>query len=320
MSLEAGLDPFARSFLESVNSRPGPQIYELPVKDARAVLAGLQAGPIEKRPAEIEDHNISFGPQGDICFRIVRPKGATTALPVIMYFHGGGWVLGDKNTHDRLIREIATGAQAAVVFVNYTPSPEARYPVAVEQGYTAAKFVAEFGRQFHLDPTRIAIAGDSAGGSIAAAVTLLAKQRKHPRIGCQVLFYPVTDANFDTGSYQSFATDHFLTREAMKWFWNHYLPDVGARRQITASPLQASVDDLRDLPPALVITAEFDVLRDEGEAYAARLSEAGVRVNAVRCLGIIHDFVMLNAVARSPQARSAIALANSTLRDFFTRS
>lgn len=310
--LSPAIESSARAFLDEVNSNDGPQIYELSVNDARGVLTGAQSGPVDKLPAAIEDHTI-----GKISIRIVRPEGNLETLPVVMYFHGGGWVLGDKDTHDRLIREIANGAQAAVVFVNYTRSPEAHYPVAIEEAYAATKFIAENGEQFNLDSSRLAVAGDSVGGNMVAAVTLMAKERKGPHIGYQVMFYPVTDANFDTGSYHQMATNHFLTREAMKWFWDNYLPDLEARKQITASPLQATVDQLRGLPPALLITDEFDVLRDEGEAYAAKLNQAGVRVTAVRYLGIIHDFVMLNAVTKSPQARSAIALANSNLRDFF---
>lgn len=317
ISLSNGIEASARAFLDTLNSSDGPQLYELSVKDARAVLTDAQAGPIDKLPADIEDHLIEGGPGGQVSIRITRPAGNTEALPVVIYFHGGGWVLGDKDTHDRLIREIANGAQAAVVFVNYTPSPEAQYPTAIEEGYAVTKFIAENGKQFNLDSTRLAIAGDSAGGQIAAAIALLAKERQGPKIGYQVLFYPVTDANFETGSYTQLATGHFLTRGAMKWFWDNYLPDLEARKQIIASPLQASVEELKGLPPTLLITGEFDVLRDEGEAYAAKLNEAGVKTTAVRYLGIIHDFVMLNVVTKSPQARSAIALANSNLRDFF---
>lgn len=316
--LSKAIEPSARAFLDAVNSSGGPQIYELSVQDARGVLTSAQAGPIDKLPVDIEDHTISGGPNGQVSIRIVRPKGSNAALPVVVYLHGGGWVLGDKDTHDRLIREIANGSGAAIVFVNYTPSPEARYPIALEEAYAVASYVAKEGSRHNLDGSRLAVAGDSVGGNLAAALTLLAKERGGPKIGYQILFYPVTDANFDTGSYKEFATNHFLTREAMKWFWNHYAPDTEARKQITASPLQASVDQLKGLPPALIITGEFDVLRDEGEAYAAKLNEAGVRVTAVRYLGIIHDFVMLNAVTNAPQARSAIALANSNLASFFS--
>jgi acetyl esterase len=317
-SLSHAIEPTTRAFLDALNARGGPQLYELSVEEARNVLAAAQAIPVTKLAADIEDQSIPFEPLGQISIRIIRPKESRGALPVVMYFHGGGWVLGDANTHDRLVREIANGSRAAVVFVNFTRSPEARYPVAIEQAYAATKYIAEKGKDLHLDTSRIAVAGDSVGGNMAAAVTLLAKERGGPNIIFQVLFYPVTDANFDTPSYQQFATGHFLTREAMKWFWNHYLPDKGARKQATASPLRASVDHLRWLPTALVITGEFDVLRDEGEAYAHKLTEAGVHVTAVRHLGTIHDFVMLNALASTPATRSAITLTNDYLQMAFT--
>jgi len=223
-------------------------------------------------------------------------------------------VLGDKDAFDRLVREIANGSNAVVVFVDYTHSPEAQYPTAIEEAYAATKYVAEHGKTFNLDSSRLAVAGDSVGGNMAIAVTLLAKERGGPNIGFQVLFYPVTDANFNTPSYREFATGHFLTREAMKWFWNYYLPDEEQRKHPTASPLKASVDQLKGLPPALVINGEFDVLRDEGEAYAHKLNEAGVRVTAVRFLGTIHDFVLLNKITDTPAPRGAIALANDNLK------
>jgi acetyl esterase len=237
-----------------------------------------------------------------------------------MYFHGGGWVLGDADTHDRLVREIADGANAAVVFVNYTPSPEARYPEAIEESYAATKWIAENGGTLAIDSTRLAVAGDSAGGTLAAAVTLLAKERGGPPIALQVLFYPVTDAALDTSSYEEFASGYFLTREAMRWFWDHYAPDPTTRMEPTASPLRASVEQLTGIAPAMVITGECDVLRDEGESYARKLTQAGVRVTAMRMLGTIHDFAMLNALAGTPAARSAISHANAALRSAFARS
>jgi len=233
----------------------------------------------------------------------------------VMYFHGGGWILGSKNTHDRLIREIANGANVALVFVNYTPSPEAKYPVPIEQAYAATKYIAENGKKMNLDSARLAVVGDSVGGNMATVVAMLAKQRGGPRIAYQVMFYPVTDANFETRSYREFANGPWLTKAAMEWFWNAYAPDVAARKNPTASPLQASLDELSGLPPALVITDENDVLRDEGEAYADKMMQAGVSVTAVRYLGAIHDFVMLNAISDTTAARSAIQLANMTLRN-----
>jgi acetyl esterase len=227
---------------------------------------------------------------------------------VVLYFHGGGWVLGDKETHDRLVRELATGAQATVVFVANTPAPEARYPVAIEQAYAATAWVARNGTAIGVDPARLALAGDSVGGNMVAAVTLLAKERQGPRIAFQLLFYPVTDASFDNASHTQFAEGPWLTRQAMGWFWDSYAPDVAVRNEPTASPLRASLAQLQGLPPALVITDENDVLRDEGEAYAHKLMAAGVPVTATRYLGAIHDFVLLNPIAQATAAlRAALA-------------
>jgi acetyl esterase len=270
-----------------------------------------------KLPADVEDHIIPGGPKGEISMRIVRPKERTDLLPTVMYFHGGGWVLNDKESFDRLIREIANGAGAAVVFVEYSPSPEARYPIAIEEAYAATRWIAENGRSISVDPSRLAVVGDSSGGNMAAVVTLLAKDRGGPNIDFQVLFSPTVDASFDTPSYQQFATGYFLTRDAMKWFWNHYAPDVAVREQVTAAPLKTSVEQLKGLPSALVITGECDPLRDEGEAYARKLMQAGVRVTATRYLGTIHAFVFLNAITETPAARAAIAQANNTLKEVF---
>ncbi len=314
------LEPVTREFLEKVNKQGGTPIYQLSPKEARKVLSNLQAAHVAKLPADIDDLDIPVGPEGQVSIRIIRPKGNKEILPVVMYFHGGGWVLGDKDTHDRLVREIANGANAAVVFVNFTPSPEAKYPTPIEEAYAATKYVSENGKNFNLDGSRLAVAGDSVGGNMAAAVLLLAKERGGPKINYQVLFYPVTDANFDTQSYQQYATGIWLTREAMKWFWDNYLPDEETRKKPTASPLQASVDQLRGQPPALVITDENDVLRDEGEAYAHKLIQAGVNVTAVRYIGTIHDFVMLNALAGTPATCSAIGLAIENLRIALAKS
>jgi len=315
--LSYAIEPTTRAFLEEINRTP--PLYTLSVEEARKAFSDLQAVDVAKLPADVDDHQIPGGPKGQVSIRIIRPKGTTEALPVIMYFHGAGWVLGDKDAFDRLVREIANGSNAAVVFVDYTHSPEARYPTAIEEAYAATKYVAEHGKTFNLDSSRLAVAGDSVGGNMAIAVTLLAKERGGPNIGFQVLFYPVTNANFNTPSYREFANGHFLTREAMKWFWNYYLPDEEQRKHPTASPLRTSVDQLKGLPPALVINGEFDVLRDEGEAYAHKLNEAGVRVTAVRFLGTIHDFVLLNRITDTPAPRSAIALANDNLKKVLTK-
>jgi len=300
---------------EFVDSLPvAPPMHTLSPAEARSVLARAQSTPVGKPSAQIEDVTFPVGPTGSIPVRIVRPTGTTETLPAVVYFHGGGWVLGDRDTHDRLIREIAVGTEAALVFVDYARSPEARYPVAIEQAYAATRYLAENGASLRVDPLRLAVAGDSVGGNIAAVVTLMAKQRRGPKIALQVLFYPVTDAGFDTPSYTRFADGPWLTKRAMQWFWDAYLPDLAARKQPTAAPLNASLDQLAGLPEALVITDENDVLRDEGEAYARKLSNAGVRVTSVRFNGTIHDFVMLNALADTPATRGAIAQAVNALK------
>jgi acetyl esterase len=257
--------------------------------------------------ASTDDLTIPGGPTGQVSLTIYRPAGAVGMLPVILYAHGAGWVFGDRHTHDRLVRELTTRAEAATVFVSYDLSSEVRYPVAIEQLYTALEWIGEHGAAHDLDPNRIAVAGDSVGGNMTAALTLMAKQRGGPHLAGQLLYYPVTDAAFDTGSYQQFATGYWLRRDAMRWFWDQYITDPAQRGEITACPLRASIEQLRGLPPALVIVAEADVLRDEGEAYAARLRQAGVPVPAMRCLGTIHGFVMLHALAGTQAAKAATA-------------
>lgn len=314
----AGLEPTTANFIEKVNAAGGPPIYKRSIPEARAVLDNLQAAPVEKLPAKIEDLMIAAGPRGEISIRIVRPEKSQGKLPCAMFFHGGGWILGNKNTHDRLVREIANGANCAVVFVNYAPSPEAQYPIAIEQAYAATKYMAEHGKDFNIDSRQLVVVGDSVGGNMATVVALLAKERHGPKIAHQVLFYPVTDANFNTGSYKQFAEGPWLTKAAMEWFWNAYAPDVSTRKKHTVCPLQASLDQLSNLPPTLLITDENDVLRDEGEAYAHKLMQAGVEVAAVRFLGTCHDFVMLNPLAKTPAARWAVELCCSKLQWAFS--
>jgi acetyl esterase len=291
-----------------------PPIYSLSPAEARSVLERVQSMPFGKPGGQIEDTAFPVGPTGSVPVRIVRPAGVAGPLPVVVYVHGGGWILGDRNTHDRVVREIAVGAGAAVVFVDYDRSPEARYPVAIEQAYAATRYVVEQSASLGIDPSRLAVVGDSVGGNMAAALTLMARERRGPKIAFQVLFYPVTDADFDTASYTRFADGPWLTKRAMQWFWDAYLPDPAARKQPTATPLNASLHELAGLPEALVIVDENDVLRDEGEAYAGRLSDAGVRVTSVRYNGTIHDFVMLNALADTPATRGAIAQAVGALK------
>ncbi|WP_327745207.1 alpha/beta hydrolase [Streptomyces europaeiscabiei] len=306
------LEPAAAAFAEATANPPF--LFELPPAEGRKAVDEVQSGEIEKPEIDEEWVTVSGGPTGSVRARIVRPAGAEGVLPVVLYIHGAGWVFGNAHTHDRLVRELAVGANAAVVFPEYDLSPEARYPVAIEQNYAVAKWIVEQGATKDLDGARLAVAGDSVGGNMTAALTLMAKQRGDVPLVQQVLFYPVTDASFDTGSYRQFATGYFLRRDGMQWFWDQYTTDEAERAQITASPLRASVGQLTGLPPALVITGEADVLRDEGEAYANKLREAGVPVTAVRFQGVIHDFVMLNALRGTHAAEAAITLAAGTLR------
>lgn len=308
------LESAAQAFADAT-AEP-PYLYQLPVQDGRKAVDDVQSGDgITLPPVDEEWITVQGGPTGDVRARIVRPRGVTGPLPVILYIHGAGWVFGNAHTHDRLVRELAVGAGAAVVFPEYDLSPEARYPVAIEQNYRVAQWVVGEGHHRDLDGTRLAVAGDSVGGNMSAALTLMAKQRGDVRLTAQVLFYPVTDAAFDTGSYRQFAEGYFLRRDAMRWFWDQYTTDEAERAHITASPLRASLGQLSGLPPAVVITAEADVLRDEGEAYAAKLRAAGVPVTALRVLGTIHDFVMLNTLRDTQAAPLAITTAVTALRE-----
>lgn len=313
MSPPVVLEPAAHAFAEA--TADPPYLFDLDLVQARKTVDHMQSGAIAKPEAEVEDTYVPGGPTGEVSVRIMRPKGRHGPLPVIIYIHGAGWVFGNAHTHDRLIRELAAGTGAAVVFPNYSLSPEARYPVAIEENFAVATWVAAHGAEHGLDPDRIAVAGDSVGGNMAAALTLVAKKRGGLDLVQQVLFYPVTDATFDTGSYHRFATGYFLRRDAMRWFWDQYTTDPAQRAEITASPLRATVGQLRGLPPALVITGEADVLRDEGEAYASRLREAGVPVTSVRYQGTIHDFVVLDALRETQAAEAAITQAITVLRN-----
>ncbi|MFE3442730.1 alpha/beta hydrolase [Nocardia sp. NPDC059180] len=291
-----------------------PFLFQMPPAEGRKTVDEVQSSEIDKPAIDEERITVEGGPTGSVRVRIVKPAGATGTLPVIFFIHGAGWVFGNAHTHDLLVRKLAVGADAAVVFPEYDLSPEAKYPTAIEQNYAAAQWVFAHGAERGLDASRFAAAGDSVGGNMTAVLTLMAKERGDVAIKQQVLFYPVTNADFDTPSYRQFAEHYFLAREGMQWFWDQYTDNDGQREEIYASPLRATVEQLAGLPPALVITGEADVLRDEGEAYAAKLREAGVPVTQVRFGGIIHDFVMLHALASTQAANAAIKLAQDTLR------
>lgn len=300
------------AFLKALNSGSGKPIEQLSVKDARAVLTGAQKGA-ELPPAQISQKIITV--QGKpLTLTIVKPEHASSTLPVFMFFHGGGWVLGDFPTHERLVRDMVNASGAAAVFVNYQPSPEAHFPVAITQAYEATKWVAEHGADIGVDGKRLALVGNSVGGNMVAAVALQAKQFKTPAIRYDVMLWPVTDARFDTASYDQFADGHFLTKNMMKWFWDNYTVSEKDRNNILASPLRATTEQLKGLPPTLIQTAELDVLRDEGEAFGRKLDAAGVPVTVTRYNGMIHDYGLLNALSQEPTVRTAINQAGEELR------
>jgi len=306
------LEPAAQAFADAT-AKP-PFLFQLPPADGRKAVDEVQSGAIAQ--PDIDEEWISIpSPAGEVHVRIVKPAGSVGTLPVLLYIHGAGWVFGDAHTHDRLVRELAAGVNASIVFPDYSRSPEAHYPIAIEQNYATAQWIVNNGATRNLDASRIAVVGDSVGGNMSIALTMMAKERGGPRLAAQVLFYPVTDANFDTPSYQQFAEGYFLSRDGMQWFWDQYTTSEAQRNEITASPLRATTEQLGGLPPALVITGEADVLRDEGEAYARKLRTAGVPVTAVRYQGIIHDFVMLNALRETRAAEAAIKQAISFLSD-----
>ncbi|PLK23316.1 lipase [Porphyrobacter sp. TH134] len=309
------LEPSAAAFAEAAAA--GRPIYDLSYPDARAVLASVQADKVgASAPTTTQDLVWNVGPTGKVRIRIVRPADAEAALPAVLYYHGGGWVMGDRNTHDHLIRELAVQTRAAVVFVEYDNAPEVRYPVNNEQAYAALEYVSANGAALGIDPARLAVAGDSAGGNMAIAVTMMAKDRAGPTISHQLLFYPVTDDVSDNASYRAFGDGPFLTRKAMDYFLEANFPAEN-REDVLAFPLRASRQQLSGLPAATIIVAENDLLRDEGEAYGRRLIEAGVPVATTRFNGTMHDFVMLNALAASEPARAAIAQGAARLRDAF---
>lgn len=309
------MEPAAQAFADA--AAKGTPIYALPYADARKLLASVQSDKVEASAATTtEDLVWNIGPTGNVRVRIVRPAKATGSLPAVLYYHGGGWVMGDRNTHDHLIRELAVQSKAAVVFVEYDNAPDVRYPVNNEQAYAALNHVSANGAALGIDGARLAVAGDSAGGNMAIAVSLMAKMRNGPKLSHQLLFYPVTDDVSDNSSYREFGNGPFLTRKAMDYFLGANYPEK-SRNDVLAFPLKAKVEALSGLPSATIIVAENDLLRDEGEAFGRKLLAAGVDVTSTRYNGTMHDFVMLNPLAKTQAAQAAIALGASQLRRAF---
>lgn len=309
------LEQQTQTLVNALNSGNGKPIEQLTPVEARKVLSGAQSS-VKVDLSGVTTTNKTIQVEGKpVELTIVRPENVSGSLPAFMFFHGGGWVLGDFPTHQRMVRDLVLASGAVAVFVNYTPSPEAHYPVAINQAYGATKWVAEHGADINVDGKRLAVAGNSVGGNMAAVVSLMAKEKQGPNLRYQVLFWPVTDAKFDTESYNRYAQKRFLTRNMMKWFWDNYTTNAAQRNEIYASPLRATEAQLKGLPPTLVQTAENDVLRDEGEAFARKLNAAGVEVIQVRYNGMIHDYGLLNAVAKAPEVQAALTQAGTLLRE-----
>ncbi|UCO96848.1 alpha/beta hydrolase [Metapseudomonas lalkuanensis] len=309
-----GVEHHTQAFLEALEAGGGKPLETLSPQDARAVLVGAQASvKVDLSGVSVSEKTIQAGGQS-IPLTIVRPEGVKGDLPVFMFFHGGGWVLGDYPTHARLIRDLVVNSGAVAVYVGYTPSPEAKYPTAIDQAFAATQWVGEHGKEIEVDSSRLAVAGNSVGGNMAAVVALKAKEAGTPKLRFQLLLWPVTDANLETASYNQFAQGHFLSKPLMKWFWDSYTTDPKQRAERFASPLQATSEQLKGLPPTLIQTAEFDVLRDEGEAYARKLDSAGVTVTAVRYNGMIHDYGLLNPLAHVPAVHAAMRQAGLELK------
>lgn len=308
------LSNLVKEFLKPLNGG-GPPLESLPVDDVRNVLVNAQAsvkvdlsGISEiQRTIEQDGHSVEIN--------IVKPEGKTETTPVFMFIHGGGWVLGDYPTHKRMVRDLVVLSGYTGVFVNYSRSPEAKYPQALNEVYAVAKWLAANGAEIRVDGKKLAIAGNSAGGNLSTATTLLAKAKGGPEFKTQILMWPVTDADFDRSSYHKFGVDRFLTTSLMKWMWDQYA-DSSKRNEIYAAPLQATIEELKGLPPTLIQTAENDILRNEGESYGRKLGEAGVDVTTVRYNDVIHDFGLLNGLATIPQTKAAFVQAAAHLKKY----
>jgi acetyl esterase len=312
-STDPNIDPQVRAFLTELNKDSSP-FWQLPQPKPQEILTALQnKTPVDMSGVTTVEKNISQDGH-TVKLYIMTPEHVAGKPGVLLFIHGGVWIVGNFQNHQRLLRDLVVGSGQVGVFVEYTPLPAAKYPTQMEESYAALKWVAAHSSEFGADGSRIAIAGNSVGGNMAAALTLMTKDRNGPKISYQVLFIPATDASVDTVSYREFGTGRFLARAFMKYGWDLYAPDEKTRNIPYVSPLRASKEELSGLPPALVITAENDPLRDEGEAYARKLKEAGVDVTAVRYNGVIHDFVLLNAIRNVPETEAAIRQASEAIR------
>jgi acetyl esterase/lipase len=317
-ALDPAIDRRTRAFLRVINEDASP-FWELPGDQPRAAVTALQdQTPVDLSGVEVDQRELTVDGRS-IALYVMRPAGATGVLPVFMFFHGAVWIAGNFENHRRLVRDLVVGAQAVAVFPEYTPVPEARYPVQIEQAYAATAWVGRHAAELGVDPGRIAVSGNSVGGNMAAAVTLMARDRGEFRIAYQQLLWPALSADLDTESYRAYAEGRFLPRAFMEYGWDRYAPDPEMRRHRYAAPLNATLEELRGLPPTLIMTAENDVLRDEGEAYARALDEAGVDVTNVRYMRAIHDFGLLNALREVPSTDTALRQAAADLAHHLRR-
>jgi acetyl esterase len=313
VSNDPNLDPKVRSFLVELN-KDDSAFWKLPQPKPQEILTGLQnQTPVDMSGVTTTERTIAQNGR-TIKLYIMKPEHTTGTPGVLLFIHGGVWIVGNFENHKRLLRDLVVGSGQTGVFVEYTPLPEAKFPVQLEESYAALEWVAEHAGEFGADGSRIAIAGNSVGGNMAAALTLMSKDRKGPKIRYQVLMIPATDASVDTASYHKYGTGRFLARAFMEYGWNLYVPDTATRDNPYVSPLRADTEELKGLPPALVVTAENDPLRDEGEAYARKLKGADVPVAAVRYNGTIHDFVLLNALRHVPSTEAALEQISESIR------
>lgn len=311
---DAAISKLTKEFLAALNGAGGDPLETMTPEAARQVLVGAQAS-VEVDYSGIEESEITITQDGyTIPLNIVKPEGSTETLPVFIFIHGGGWVLGDYPTHKRMVRDLVVLTGATGVFVNYTPSPEAKYPQAVNEIYAATKWVAENGAEINVDGSKLAIVGNSVGGNMTAVTTIKAIENNGPEIKTIVMFWPIVAADFENETYQRFGKDRFLTTPLMKWMYDNYTTDLGQREEIYASPINASEEILSKFPPTLIQVAEADILREEGEAFGRKLDDAGVTVTTIRYNGTIHDFGLLNPLAHIPQTKSLFLHAATELK------
>ena len=306
------LNSKVKEFLRLANA--GARIETLGKEQAREVLIGVQMNfEVDTSGVEVTERVVCYEGKS-VGIHVIRPQGVKETLPVIIFIHGGGWVLGDFVTHKRMVRDLVLACGFAVVFVNYSPSPEVRFPVAINEIYAVTKWVANNGHEINVNGKKMAIAGNSVGGNMALVTALKAREECGPKISSLILFWPVADASFDSESYREFGNDRFLTTSLMQWMFDQYTSNGEIRNNEHISPLLASREKLQFMPPTLIQLAENDILRDGGEALGRKMEEAGAEVTTIRYNGVIHDFGLLNGLAKLPATRTLFLHAGAELK------